>query len=122
MVVTNNALQKIVYGLGSDISSDYISYFAVGSGTTAASSTDTTLEHEWTRFEQTGSPNFDTARKVTFTGDINTVNASGLILSEFGLLASGPSFLGSIWTHDVVGSVTFDGTNELKIEVALEVL
>lgn len=122
MVVTDFTRETIAVALGSDVTSQFISYFAVGSGTTSASTSDTTLENEWSRFVQTGNPDFTTSKKVTFSGDLSTVEASGLILSEFGVMASGAALTGSIWTRDVVGSVTFDGTNELKIEVALEVL
>ena len=120
MVFTNIGRERMAYNLGSNIN-NYISYFNVGTGSGTALVTNDELITEWSRFEQTGNPNFDT-RKVTFTGDLGTLGASGLTLMEFGLIVSGPALTGSNWLREAVGSIVFDGTNELKIEAAIEIL
>jgi len=74
----------------------------------------------------TGSPDFTTIRKVTFTGDYNSVQMSGVQLAEFGLFSSGdggnPFGVGSAWFREGFSPLTFDGTNELQITTTLEVL
>jgi hypothetical protein len=119
---TNYGKQAVTWSLGSNLSNNYISYFNVGSGSGTALVSNTTLINEWKRFGLTGSPDFTTNRKVTFTGDLNSVQASGLILSEFGLISSGTALTGSNWTRETLGSITFDGTNELRVEYSLEVI
>ena len=122
MTFTNYGKQAVAWAIGSNLSNNFMSCFAIGSGSGTADITNTTLVNEWTRFQQTGTPDFSTARKVTLTADLNSVSASGLLLYEFGLLASGPALTGSLWQRECVGSVVFDGTNELKIESSFEVL
>jgi len=122
MTFTNYGKQAVAWSLGSYIPNNFISYMAIGSGSGTSDITNTTLVNEWTRLAITGSPDYSVDRKVTFTADLNSVSASGLLLYEFGLLVSGPALIGSLWQRECVGSVVFDGTNELKIECALEVL
>ena len=80
------------------------------------------------RFSLTGNPNFSESRKTTFTGDLNSVQCSGLILTEFGLFnVSGPvvsfSAPGSTWSREqIIGSIVCDGTIELRFESSVEVL
>jgi len=123
MVFTNYGKERIALAIGSDISNNYISYFAVGSGSGTEAATNTTLQNEWTRFALTGSPDFTTARKVTFIGDLNSVQASGLILKEWAVMASGAALTGSVWQREMLnGSIVFDGTIELRIEDTIEIL
>lgn len=68
----------------------------------------------------TGSPDFATARKVTFQGDYNSVQMSGVQLAEFGLFQSGASNIGSTWFRASFNPLTFDGTNELVLSTTLE--
>ena len=94
-----------------------------GSGTEDVSNV--TLISDRLRFGMTGSPDFTEARKVTFTGDVNSVNASGTNpLTEFGLFnVSGTAFPGSTWSREVFGgSIIADGTLELRFESSIEVL
>lgn len=122
MVFTDYGRQALTWSLGSNITNNYIAYINVGSGSGTALVTDTELYNEFTRFPITGSPNFDTAKQVTFTGDLNSVQASGLILQEWGLLANGSSLLGSLWQRESLGSLVFDGTNELRIESTIQII
>jgi|SRR3990167_7185935 len=122
----NFGKQQAAYLLGSDLSNQYIRYIGIGTGSAAVLTTDTTLAtgSEKKRIEITGSPNFITARKVTLQADFNSIQMSGLTIMDFGLFhqASGTGFPGSLWLREGFGSVVFDGTNELQIISALEVL
>ncbi len=122
MTITNYAKQAITWGMGSDISNNFIQTFAVGIGSGTASASDVILVNESDRNMQTGSPDFDTARKVIFQADFNSVEMSGTNLTEFGLLASGPAGVGSLWQREAFGSIVFDGTNELQITSTIEVI
>ena len=122
MGFTNIGAQQLAWALGSNISNNFIQAIAIGSGSGTVSVTNATLVAEHTRTIQTGSPNFTTARKVSFQGDFNSLVMSGLTLFEFGLFASGTLNTGSIWQREAFGSVIFDGTQELQVTTTLEVL
>jgi hypothetical protein len=123
MVLTNYARQRILYSLGSELSNNYISAFAVGMGSETIGSNMTTLTgSEFSRFMITGSPDFSTAYSVTFTGDLNSVQASGLILKQYGNFASGPINTGSLWgINQLTGSLVCDGTIELRFETSFSI-
>ena len=122
MVFTNTGAQFVAFAIGSDLSNNFIQTIGIGSGSGTARVTDSTLIAEHTRAIQTGSPNFVTARKVSFQGDFNSVTMSGLILTEFGLFVSGPVNIGSAWQRESFGSVSFDGTSEVQVSSTLEVI
>src|SRR3990167_9610520 len=125
MGFTTFGRERVALLLGSDLSNQFISYFAVGSGSGVELNSNVTLVNEFSRFGLTGSPNFSSSRKVTFTGDLSSVTASGLILREFGLFVSGAANTGSTWSRDTIangGSVVFDGTIEGHFEYTIEVL
>ena len=123
MVATTYARERIAIGLGSNISNNFISYLAVGSGTAAEAVANTVLSNEFLRVAITGSPDFTTSRKVTFRGDLSSVQASGLVLNEFGFLASGPALTGSLFSREkLVNPVTFDGTLEGVFTYTLEIM
>src|SRR3990167_8822468 len=122
-MMTNYSAQALTWALGSNLPNNYIQYFAVGSGSGTAVVTNTTLAGETgSRVLITGSPDFTTSRKVTFQGDFNTIQMSGIQLTEFGLFASGASQTGSVWQREAFSSITFDGTNELQVITTLEVI
>ena len=124
MVVTNSARQFVTYLLGSEMSDLYIKAIGVGTGSSTPSVSDTTLLTEANRTDITGTPDFTTNRAVSFQADLNSVQMSGIALSEFGLFHTGSTtgFTGSIWQREVFGSLAFDGTNELQIVSTIEVL
>ena len=96
----------------------------IGTGSAAVLVTDSTLVSEQNRTGITGSPNFSENFKVQFQADFNSVQMSGLDLTEFGITdtASGAGFTGSMWSREGFGSIAFDGTNELQILSTLQVL
>lgn len=121
MVFTNYGKQAITWALGSDITNNYIRYFAIGTGSGIAAVTNTTLVTENKRTTLTESPDFTTPYKVTFQGDFNSVQMSGISLTEFGFLGSATGSAGSVWQREAFSAVAFDGTNELQVLSTLEV-
>ena len=122
MTFTNAGAQFLAFRLGSSLPDLFVGAIAIGSGSGTATVSDVTLVAEELRTIITGSPSFTEARKTQFQGDFNSVEMSGLTLSEFGLFTSGPALTGSTWQREAFGSVTFDGTNELQITITLEVI
>ena len=121
-MITNYGAQAIAWSIGSSIANNYISYAAIGSGSGTVLASQTTLLNETDRNPVTGSPDFTTSKKVSFQFDFNSVEMSGTHLTEFGFLASGPSLVGSMWQIERLGSIVFDGTNELQILNTIEVI
>lgn len=121
MAFTNWGKQAVTYALGSQMPSSYVQCIAVGTGSGTSSVTNVTLITENVRHMITGNPDYSTPYKVTFQGDFNAVEMSGLKFMEFGLFASGASNVGSVWQRETLGSITFDGTNELQIISTLQV-
>lgn len=123
MVFSNFGRERIAISLGSPVTNNFISYFAVGSGSGAELTSNTQLVNEFARFPITGSPDFTESRKVTFIGDLNSIVASGLVLTEIGLLTSGAAFTGSTWSREtLLGSFVFDGTVEGQFTSTVEVM
>ena len=123
MVFTNSGKQFVAWSLGSDVGK-YVNYIGIGDGSGTALVSDVSLVNEINRTEITGSPSFTQARKVTFQADFNSVQMSGLNLTEFGLFDTGSStgFTGSLWQREGFAAESFDGTNELQIISTIEVL
>ena len=119
---TNYGALATTWAIGSNLSNNYIQSIEVGYGSGTATVTNVTLVNGSIRAMQTGSPNFATARKVSFQGDFNSVQMSGLSLTEFGLFVSGALNVGSTWLRESFPAVTFDGTNEVQVISTIEVL
>jgi hypothetical protein len=124
MVFTNYAKNIVSIMIGSDLTNKHIQYFAVGAGSeTINANTETLTGSEFSRFLITGNPDFTTPKVVTFTGDLNSVQASGLSLMQFGLFASGTKNTGSVYDiNQLNGSIVCDGTIELRFESAIQVI
>jgi hypothetical protein len=115
MPYTNYGRQAAIWNIGSNLSDVFISAIAIGSGSGTATDADVTLLNEVSRTIITGSPDFTEVRKVAFQADYNSVQMSGIHLTEFGLFQSGTQGVGSTWMRESFGSIVFDGTNELQI-------
>ena len=122
MVLTNYGRQALTWAIGSDVTNNYISYCAIGSGSGTALVSNTTLVHEADREALTGTPDFSVNRQVSFQFDFNASSISGIDMSEFGLLASGVALTGSLWQREAFSAITFDGTNELQIQSTYAVI
>ena len=95
-------------------------YFIIGTGSSTVASGNTSLVTATDRQAITGS-DVSTLFKVAYTGDWNSIEMSGTQLTEFGMVPSGGGLTGSIWSRSVIPSITFDGTNELRIQETWEV-
>ena len=95
-----------------------MTYFSVGAGSTTLTNSMTTLTgSEFLRQQITGSADFSTPLSVTISADINSVQASGLILKQFGNFAVSGINLGSAYqVNQLNGSLICDGTIELSFE------
>ena len=120
MVITNYCAQAIVWALGSNIPIN-VGAVEVGYGSGAPAVTDVTLINGSLRMPLTGSPNFTQPRIVTFQGDFNAMQLSGLSMKELGLFMSGALLNGSAYAHEGFNAVTFDGTNELQVSYSMQV-
>jgi len=96
-------------------------YMMIGSGSGTPLAAQTELINAYDRQLFT-SIDDTTTYKVKWTGDWNTVEMSGTQLREFGMIISGTGLTGSMWSRECLASaITFDGTNELRIEETWEV-
>lgn len=111
MVVTNFMRSQAITLAGSQMQ-----YLSVGAGSQTLTNSMTTLTgSEFIRLNITGSPNFSVPFSVTFQGDINSVQASGLILKQWGFFATAGSNTGSAYQiNQLNGSLVCDGTIELS--------
>jgi len=120
MVFTNVGAEEIAVLLGSDTGT-YIKAYGIGIGSATDSITSTVLESESQRRAITGNPTFS-SQITTFQGDFNSVQMSGTDLTEFGLFPDVDADAGSLWFKQTIGSIGFDGTNELQISTAIRVI
>ncbi len=113
MVITNNGLDGISdYAGGSGTAPNYI---AIGSKSTAATTSDTTMAAEWDR-NICSSRDLSTAKQATYIGDFSTSETSGLTVWEIGLYNTGSS----LFMRNVVGSYTFGGDTELQVQMTVQ--
>lgn len=119
MTTLNFTRQDLAFLIGGSITT-YPTYFVIGSGsgTTNVSAGSLRAEEDRQAFTATAYPS---TNKVKFTGDWNSVEMSGLELTEFGIAKSGAALIGSIYSRTSLPQITFDGTNELRIEETWEV-
>ncbi len=121
MVVVNVTKQNMALVLaGSLTTNNYPNYFMIGSGSGTALVTQTALIAPKDRQTITFA-NGSTMYKVKWQGDWNSVEMSGTSLTEFGMCISGATTTGSMWSRTSLPAVSFDGTNELRLEENWEV-
>lgn len=66
------------------------------------------------------STNTTTVNQVKWTGDWDSYTMSGLSLLGFGLQTGSPT--GDLWHYENFGTaISFDGTNELRVEITWEI-
>ena len=119
MVVTNYARNQISLFVGGS-ATNFVDYFIIGSGSGTASASDTALAAASDRQAVT-SVSYPLNQKVKLQGDWNSVEMSGIQLRQFGVITSGTGITGSVWSKTSLPALTFDGTNELRIEETWEV-
>ena len=117
MVLTNTGKSGAALLLGS-IATPAPRYIAIGSGSGTASIGNTALVAEVDRVI-VSSTDTSTAREVTWTADFNSVTMSGRTLTEFGIFS--PASAGTCWNREAFGSIIFDGTSELQIQLSFQI-
>ena len=119
-MILNSGKNKIALFLGGSIVNEP-SYNMIGAGSSTVSVNNTELVDPTDRQLFT-STTFPSSQKITYQSDWNSVEMSGTSpLSEFGVIGSAPALTGSLWSRTVIPALTFDGTNELRIEETWEV-
>ena len=119
MVVTNDGKELIGYLIGSTATKP--AAFAIGVGSLALTASSSTLGSEVNRQAYT-STDVSTAQKITWQADWNSVDMSGIQLSEVGIFNSTTANTGSAWSlNGSFAAITFDGSNELQIQETWEV-
>jgi len=120
-MILNWAKQQTALVLaGSLTTNNYPTYFMIGSGSGLTLSSNTSLVYAVDRQAVT-STNSSTKNKIKWTGDWNSIEMSGIQLREFGMCVSGATTTGSMWSRIGLPAITFDGTNELRVEENWEV-
>lgn len=119
MVITDYAKNQISTLIGGS-HSILPEYFLIGSGSGVALASDTALQYAVDRQVFTATT-YPALQNVKYQGDWNSIEMSGIQLQQFGVIASGGGVTGSIWSKTSLPALTFDGTNELRIEEAWEV-
>ena len=115
MVITDAGLETISNVIGG--SGAVPGWIGIGSGTTAALVTDTTLEHETDRNSVT-TTDITIPKNVTWIADFSSTEISGLTFTEFGLFNSGAG--GDMFHRQVVGSIAFEGDRELQVQTTFK--
>lgn len=120
-MITSYGKQDVIYLIGgSIISGAGIPYqCGIGSGSGTAQSSDVRLYNEESRHAFT-EVSYPSAQKIQFITDWNSVEMSGLNLSEFGIFKSGTALTGSLWSRSSLPNVGFEGTTELRIQETWE--
>lgn len=119
MVFVNYAKNQLTLMMGGSTTGS-IGQILIGTGSSTISASDTELTTADDRQTVT-TITFPAQRKVSWQFDWNSSEISGTVLTEFGLIQSGGGLTGSLHSINVLPALTFDGTNELRIEFNGEV-
>ena len=119
MVITTDGLESMSNIIGA--SGTVPGYIAIGSGLTAPTIGDTTLEYETDRNGVT-STDLTISKNVTWIGDFSSTEVSGLTFTEFGLINNAAAGTGNLFNREVVGSIAFEGDRELQVQITYKFL
>ena len=120
MVFTNVGKSGTALAIGS-FATNRPQFLALGSGSGTTAITNVALVSESGVRKAPTSFDFSQTQKVTYTVDYNSVITSGLELTEFAMFTSGAFDAGSAWNREAFSAITFDGTNELQVQLTYEV-
>lgn len=113
MVVTNVGISGDALLLTA--SGTYPRWISVGAGSKTEQASVTTMGSEWMRQTFT-STDISVPKQVTWLADYSSVAMSGCAFREFALMTGSPAQ--EIWNYVNEGNaITFDGSNELRIEL-----
>lgn len=96
-------------------------YGIIGVGSGADVATYTNLVTETGDRKIWSTLDMSTSQQAQWTFDWNSVEMSGVQLTEVGLSPSGASNNSGLWLRSSFPAVEFDGTNELQVEVTFEI-
>lgn len=99
-------------------------YLGIGSGSGTALSGNVVLVKEMftgDRIQYTTRDHVTNPRFVTWVFDKSAPQLSGLQVSEFGIFHTSGIATGSLWNRESFPPITFDGTQELQVELQFEV-
>ena len=94
-------------------------YLAIGSGSGVVSANNSELIYETSR-QVFSTIDVGTQKEITYTADWGASAISGTVLREFGVFS--PSSGGTPWNREGFTGVTFDGTNELQIQITYQIV
>ena len=118
VVATTAGAELLALRLGSNIPA--LGWMAIGSGSGTAAVGNKALVAETDR-NAFSSLDYSTARKMLMTADFSSVEMSGTNLREFGAGNFAGAATGSLWNREGFPSISFDGSNELQIQLTYEV-
>lgn len=118
MTVLNYARNRATLLFGGSIT-ETMDYFMIGTGSETIVVTQDSLTTPVDR-QFTTALTYPSLQKIKSQGDWNSVQMSGIQLTEFGVTISGTGTIGSMWSKTIIPSLTFDGSNELRIEETIE--
>jgi len=118
-MINNYAKNRAILLMGGSIAEN-IDYFMIGTGSATAVATQDALITPVDRQLVTATT-YPSLQKIKLQGDWNSVEMSGIQLTEFGVATSGTGTTGSIWSRTNIPSLTFDGTNELRCEETISI-
>lgn len=120
MVFTNIGKSGLIVTIGQS-SSTRPQYMAIGSGSGTVAVANTTLVHEVNRTTLTSGSVDVSNYEIEYVADWSSVTMSGIDLREFGMFTESAASTGSLWNREAFNSITFDGSNELQIQLTYEV-
>ena len=114
MVLTDEAKSKMALLLyGSGVIPQYCG-IGIGSGEVATSNIALITKTGTRALYSTGDTS--TPKEITWTFDFNSVNMSGVNLTEYGIFEQVAT--GSTWSREGFDGIQFDGANELQIQTS----
>lgn len=103
-------------------SADQPQWFAIGSGSgTFVATVGSLFDEILSERVIFSSRDSSTTQKVTLTFDRGSTTMSGVLLKEFGVGAGSTIDFQDLWMHEHFAQITFDGTNELQVDITFEV-
>jgi hypothetical protein len=98
------------------ISDNRPQYMAIGSGSGAVLASDYKLVHEVAKRVFT-SVDSSVSNEILYIADWNSVEMSGLRITELGALTESGNNVGSLWNREGFIGVDFDGTDDLQVQL-----
>jgi hypothetical protein len=119
-MISNYAREQVALLIGHSGNNIGSGYLAIGSGSGTLSVATTGLLNYWDRNQFTGgSVDCTTAQQITMLTDFNSIELSGLTARQFGVFVESSG--GKAWQVEQMNAITFNGTQELQVEITWQV-